>query len=76
MTDVLIPKGFYPIAESEFRSGTGIVYFNKDRRELLIFLDGKPFGKPFEPVKLECLMHVMNDVKEMKGKYGPLSNSS
>ncbi len=70
--DNLIPKGFIRIAESELLSGTTEVFFNKERNKLLITIDEEPFGF-LDPVKLECLMHCLGDVKSMKGRYyGPV----
>jgi len=68
----LIPKGFFPIAVSEFRSGTATVFFNKERGLLLVKIDEDTLMGPFHPVKLESVLHALKDVADMRGNYGAL----
>jgi len=68
----LVPKGFYPIALSEINRTTAIAYFNKERRLLYFAIGDKTIG-PIPPNHLETLMHVMTDVKDMRGRFHPIN---
>lgn len=68
-TKTLIPKGYFRCAHSEIRSGTGTVYYNPERDLLLIVVDDSIVGS-FPASKIECVDHVIRDVKGMKGRYG------
>lgn len=66
---LLIPKGFFRIAESEMISGKTGAYVNKERGMLLFIIDDSTIVGPFPISKLECFQHVLRDVWEMKGRY-------
>lgn len=66
---LLIPKGFFRIAESEMISGKTAAYFNRERNMLLFIVDDSTIVGPFPALKLECFQHVLRDVWEMKGRY-------
>ena len=68
-TKTLIPKDFYRCAHSELLNGTGTMYFNKERGVLLLVVDDKIIGQ-FPADRLECVIHVIKDIYDMKGRYG------
>jgi len=70
MSTTLIPKGFIRIAHSELMNcGTGTLYFNKDRQRFILVVDDEIVGG-FPINRLECVLHVIKDVYEMRGRYG------
>lgn len=70
--DVLIPKGYVKIAKSVFTNTTAQAYFHLERHYFIIQVDDKIIG-PIEKLQLESLKHVVDDVIQMRGRYGPVS---
>lgn len=70
---VLIPKGFCRIVCSELTGSKAEVYWNPQRRVLMMKVtcgeDEELIG-PFSNNSLEAINHALNDVKDMKGQYG------
>jgi len=69
MTDIIIPRGYDPIAKSELLHTTGEAYYNRDVAKVFFVIENRAFG-PFTRGELEAAMHVANDVSYLlKGRW-------
>lgn len=64
------PDGYIRIALSEFLNKSAAVYFNRDDRTFVISLNDEIVTEPISIYQLDVIIHVLNDVKEMKGRFG------
>ena len=71
---VLIPAGFRRIVCSELRAAKAEVFWSEERRLLMVKVtigNKESLIGPFDNAgSLEAIHHALNDVKEMKGRYG------
>ena len=64
MASILIPTGFYRIAQSDFRYNSATAYYNGEKYFLVI--DEERSIGPLTHAQLEALEHVLKDVIPMR----------
>ena len=75
---VVIPQGYKKVAVSKQRNTEVSIYFSEEAKLLYGLLydvmknQERSFG-PFTELNLPVLIHALDDVKEMKGRYNYLS---
>lgn len=66
----LIPDGYHRVALTEFRYHSAAVYFNRTSQRFYVLVDDTMVFGPINRGQLEVTIHAVNDVMEMKGRYG------
>ncbi len=65
MSKIILPEGYFRVACSELRNSTGEAFANKEGKVIFV-VDGERSIGPINKAQMEALIHVLNDVSEMK----------
>ena len=66
----LIPRDYVRIALSPLSHSTGEAFYNRKIRKFIFRIDEQILFGPITHEQMEALLHVANDVREMRGRYG------